>query len=168
MGRQPPEKRFFNTTCGELVNIKNILLYVILGPWIYLLLIVTFMLKERYITHHFYQTNWITTDSKSGAIKGNVSINRLEIRGNGRQHWHNPRLQTRGISPTTLVIEGEHIPWDFLVEGTVHFIRKTNRSLKTQDSQQKTETPNSHYGITVSCRITKTLLTFGISMLDYT
>ena len=68
----------------------------------------------------------------------------------------------------TLVVERGRITREILVEGTGHFLRKPNRSRKAQDSQQKTETPNSHYGITVSCRITKTLLTFGISMLDYT
>ena len=109
--RQPPAKRFFHTTYEEVVYFKTFLLSVILRPRIYPLLMVTLPLKKRYIVQRQYQTNSVTTDSKSGETKVKVAVNSFEIIGNVRQHFQNHRLKTRGISPLTLLLEGIYSMW---------------------------------------------------------
>ena len=86
MGQRLSAKRFFHAKCDEVVYFKNFLLPVILWPQIYQLLMATLPFKERYITHSCYQTNKITTDSKSEAMKGNVNSNIFEIYGNRRKN----------------------------------------------------------------------------------
>ena len=92
---------------------------------------VTFPFKEGYIKNRHYKTNKITTDSKSGAVKGNIASNRFGTSGNGRKNVQNPHLQIRGISPMALVVEGGHIAHELIVKGTVNFIREPSRSRKT-------------------------------------
>ena len=77
IGQQPPDERFSNTIWDKVVYFKTLLISFILIPWIYQFLTVTFTFKERYITHYFYQTNWITTDLKLGSTKGNFVSSRL-------------------------------------------------------------------------------------------
>ena len=102
MGRQPPSKRFFHTTCDRIVYFKTCLLSIILGHRIYPRLEVTLLLKEGYIVHHSCQTNQVKNDSKAGTTKGKVASNWFEICGKGRQCFQNSCLQTIGISTFAL------------------------------------------------------------------
>ena len=61
MGRQPPSKKLFCTTCTKVVYCKTFLLSVIIRPQIYPLLVVTLPFKERYILHHHFCINHVRT-----------------------------------------------------------------------------------------------------------
>ena len=132
MEQQPPAKKFVQLKCDEVVYFENFWFSAILRPWIDPLLTLTLTFKESYISRSHYQTNRITTYSKSGTMKKNVDSNIFEICGNGMQHCHNPRLWTWGILSVTLVVEVGNVDRDLFVEGTVHYVCEPNRSRKTQ------------------------------------